>query len=104
MWLKTTFYSVLHLKPLNSTEFSKREENNSHLEFIFCFLGDFCENIIDFDESHTAIEDAEIETMLFAKITKKTKNKFEMGIIFFPFRELGTVEWFEVENGIKCGF
>ena len=64
----------------------------------------FCENIIDFDESHTAIEDAEIETMLFAKITKKTKNKFEMGIIFFPFRELGTVEWFEVENGIKCGF
>lgn len=64
----------------------------------------FCENILDFDESHTAIEDAEIETMLFAKITKKTKNKFEMGIIFFPFRELGTVEWFEVENGIKCGF
>ena len=51
----------------------------------------FCENIADFEESHTAIEDAEIETKLFAKITKKTKHKFEIGIIFFPFRELGVI-------------
>ena len=51
----------------------------------------FCENIVDFEESHTAIEDAEIETKLFAKSTKKTKHKFEIGIIFFPFRELGVI-------------
>ena len=43
----------------------------------------------DFVEAHTAIEDAEIETLLFANIYRKTKGKFEMGIIFFPFRLLG---------------
>ena len=46
----------------------------------------------DFDESHTAIDDCDIESQLFAEITKRTKNKWEMGIEFFPFRLLGTVE------------
>ena len=54
----------------------------------------YCENVTDFEESHTAIEDAEIESVLFHKIAKKTKGKFEMGIIYFPFRELGTIEQF----------
>ena len=53
-----------------------------------------------FIESHTAIEDAEIETEIFAIITKKTKNKFAYGIEYFPFRILGTVEQFEIENNI----
>lgn len=48
----------------------------------------------DFEESHTAIDDAEIESKIFAKIHKKTKGKFEYGIIYFPFRELGKVENF----------
>ena len=49
---------------------------------------------LDFEEAHTAIDDATIESILFAEICKRTKRKFEMGIIFFPFRELGTVECF----------
>lgn len=56
---------------------------NAEKAFAFCF-GD-----VDFEEAHTALEDAMIESMLFALITKKTKHKFEMGIEHFPFRKLG---------------
>ena len=49
----------------------------------------------DFIESHTAIEDTIIESQILTEIIKRTKNKFEMGIIYFPFRELGTVKDFE---------
>ena len=48
----------------------------------------------EFIESHTAIDDVAIESQLFAEIVKRTKNKWEMGIEFFPFRILGTVERF----------
>lgn len=48
----------------------------------------------DFEESHTAIDDVAIESQLFAEIVKRTKNKWSMGIEFFPFRMLGTVENF----------
>lgn len=58
----------------------------------------FFSETLDFEEAHTAIDDAEIESILFAEICKRTKKKFEMGIIYFPFRELGTVENF-VMNG-----
>ena len=54
----------------------------------------FLSETLDFEEAHTAIDDAEIESILFAEICKRTKKKFEMGIIYFPFRELGTVEDF----------
>ena len=54
----------------------------------------FFSETLDFEEAHTAIDDAEIESILFAEICKRTKRKFEMGIIYFPFRELGTVEDF----------
>ena len=54
----------------------------------------FFSETLDFEEAHTAIDDAEIESLLFAEICKRTKKKFEMGIIYFPFRELGTVEDF----------
>ena len=47
---------------------------------------------IDFSEAHTAIEDAEIESDIFSIIARKTHNKFEYGIIYFPFRILGKVE------------
>lgn len=49
---------------------------------------------LDFDEAHTAVDDAIIETELFALIVKKSKNQVEMGIIYFPFRQLGTVQTF----------
>ena len=49
---------------------------------------------MDFIEAHTAIDDADIESEIFALIVKKAKNKVEMGIEYFPFRVLGTVERF----------
>lgn len=54
----------------------------------------------DFEEAHTAIDDAEIESFLFSLIAQKTKKKFEMGIIYFPFRILGTVENFNGYYGM----
>lgn len=54
---------------------------------------------MEFIEAHTAIDDAVIESMLFADIVKRTKRDFEMGIIFFPFRELGTVERYRERSG-----
>ena len=45
----------------------------------------------DFEESHTAIEDVIIEHEIFHKVLEKTKNKFEMGIIYFPFKLIGEV-------------
>ena len=49
---------------------------------------------IDFDEAHTAIDDADIESEIFALIVKKAKNKIDLGIEYFPFRTLGTVKKF----------
>lgn len=42
----------------------------------------------DFDEEHTALADAEIETYILSKIT--SRRAIELGIMYFPFRELGT--------------
>lgn len=52
----------------------------------------FVANDGEFIEAHTAIDDAVIESELFAHITKKTKNNFEMGIIYFPFRIVGKID------------
>ena len=54
----------------------------------------FCADTSEFEEEHTALSDAEIESFLFGEAVKRNKGKFEFGIIFFPFRELGTVEAF----------
>ena len=54
----------------------------------------FCESKDDFIESHTALNDAEIETKIFSKAVKKNKNKVKFGLQFFPFRILGTVKDF----------
>lgn len=54
----------------------------------------FCFNKADFIESHTALDDAEIESKLFSLIVKKNLSNFEIGIIYFPFREVGKVENF----------
>lgn len=52
----------------------------------------------DFDEAHTAIDDADIESEIFALIVKKAKNKVDIGIEYFPFRNLGTVKRFVMDN------
>lgn len=56
-----------------------------------------------FEESHTALDDADIESEIFHLIVKKTKGKFEMGIDFFPFQQLGTVAEFleKISNNQK---
>ncbi len=56
----------------------------------------FCSKNIDFEEEHTALSDAEIESFLFSEAVKKTKGKIEFGIIYFPFRILGLVENFQI--------
>lgn len=43
----------------------------------------------DFNEEHTALADAEIETEILMLAVKRGK-KIEIGISYFPFRELGT--------------
>lgn len=48
----------------------------------------------NFEESHTALDDANIESEIFHLIVKKTKGKITMGIDFFPFQQLGTVTEF----------
>ena len=52
----------------------------------------FITNNDEFIESHTAVEDAIIESEIFTEILKATKNKFDIGIIYFPFRILGRIE------------
>lgn len=51
----------------------------------------------NFIESHTALEDVEIESEILAKIIGKKLNQFEIGIIYFPFREIGSVEMYEMK-------
>ena len=45
----------------------------------------------DFEEAHTALDDAEIESEILASIIREDKKKLKMGIVAFPFRIVGTV-------------
>lgn len=49
-------------------------------------------NKYDFIESHTALSDALIETYILSKIAKR--GKIEIGIQYFPFKELGNTDDF----------
>lgn len=55
----------------------------------------FLKDDLEFIESHTAIEDADIECEILTEIFKKVKPKnMTMGIIYFPFRIVGKAdEW-----------
>lgn len=55
----------------------------------------FITNNIDFEEAHTALDDAIIESILFAEIVKKRISNLTIGIEYFPFRILGRVENFD---------
>lgn len=69
-----------------STASGKYYPTNAEKAFAYCFQQE------DFEEAHTALEDAVIESMLFALIALKTKHKFERGIEYFPYRKLGKYE------------
>lgn len=47
----------------------------------------------EFNEAHMAVEDADIECEILAKVFKKVKPKnMTMGIVYFPFRMLGRAD------------
>ena len=52
----------------------------------------------DFNEAHTALDDATIETYILSKVAKK--SAITLGIMFFPFRELGTTDEFVMRRKI----
>lgn len=52
----------------------------------------FVSKEFDFDEAHTALDDAEIESVLLRHIMKKKASNLSIGIIYFPFRILGKVD------------
>lgn len=49
----------------------------------------------DFEEAHMALDDAIIESELFAAIVKKSLKNLTIGITYFPFKLLGTIEEFD---------
>ena len=51
----------------------------------------FCAEDYNFEEAHTALDDAEIESFIFSIVNKRTKGKFEMGIEYFPFKLIGKI-------------
>lgn len=59
-------------------------------ETAYRFLNKDC----DFKEAHMALDDAIIESELFAAIVKKSLKNLTIGITHFPFRILGKVEDF----------
>lgn len=61
----------------------------TNAEKTYAFLTDNTE----FNESHTATEDTEIECEILAEVFRRVKPKnMTMGIIYFPFRILGRIE------------
>lgn len=53
-----------------------------------------------FEEAHTALNDAEIEAQLLARMLKR--HAVSVGIAPFPFRKLGTtIEFLEKQNNVK---
>lgn len=61
----------------------------TNAEIVYAFLT----NNEQFKESHTALEDVNIEIEILLKVWEKQKpQKMTMGIIYFPFRELGRME------------
>lgn len=52
----------------------------------------------DFDEAHTALDDAIIETFILSRIAKR--SAITIGIAYFPFRELGTTNEFVLRKKV----
>lgn len=53
----------------------------------------------DFVEQHRALQDAQIESELFAKSIQVSKE-IELGVVAFPFRTLGTVKKYKEEMSV----
>lgn len=55
----------------------------------------------DFEEAHTALDDAIIESFILGRITRR--HKIEIGITAFPFKMLGSTVDYLCENPMKKG-
>ena len=84
---------------LNNATYKKKCLNNDMLTASGTFFKTSAESTYrylkdkyDFDEAHTALDDATIETYILSRIAQK--SAITIGIIFFPFRELGTTDEF----------
>lgn len=84
---------------LNTTTYKKNCLNNNMLTASGTYFKTSAEasyryltRKYDFDEAHTALDDAIIETFILAQIAKR--SAITIGISFFPFKELGTTNQF----------
>ena len=96
---------------LNNATYKKKCIENSMLTASGTFFKTSAESTYryltekyDFDEAHTALDDATIETFILSKIAKR--HAINPGITFFPFRDLGYTDEFvmrrKVPNMNEC--
>lgn len=103
-WFKNKNYPIFDLWGLackyllNNNRYRKFCKDNGYFSSSGAYYSTTAENCYryltkerGFIEAHTALDDAEIETQIFAKIFKRSGAKFEKEIIYFPFRMLGKV-------------
>ena len=95
--------STAHL--LNTVTYKKRCLENNMLTASGAYFKTSAESSYrylqdryDFDEAHTALDDAIIETYILSQIAKR--SAITIGISFFPFRELGTTNDFVMRKKI----
>ena len=86
---------------LNTDEYKQKAVENGWITASKKFFSTNTENAFrfisensDFIEQHTALNDAEIETKIFAESVNHTKSNIIYGIKPFPYKILGTVENF----------
>ena len=84
---------------LNNASYKKQCLNNEMLTASGTFFKTSAEATFrylvdkyDFNEAHTALDDATIETYILSQIAKR--SAITVGIMFFPFKELGTTDEF----------
>lgn len=84
---------------LNNASYKKQCLNNEMLTASGTFFKTSAESTFryladkyDFNEAHTALDDATIETYILSQIAKR--SAITVGIMFFPFKELGTTDEF----------
>lgn len=91
---------------LNSDDYKKKAIENSWISHSGKFFSTnaenayrFIRNDTDFIESHTALDDARIETEIFAKSVNHKVCNLTYGIKPFPYKILGTIEDFTKISG-----
>lgn len=86
----------------NYRKFCEENEYFSHTKKYYSSTAETAYRYItgnkQFNESHTAVHDSDIESEILLKILKKKNSKMEMGVVAFPSRIIGTVKQKEVNE------